>query len=95
MRYVWIDNKPYEWKEILRLRRQQIEAERRAQQPRLFELRDDLRPASQQTGVDAMRSPRCLMWTEMSTPLPRAARGRLTSRRATSGGSFYSPASRI
>jgi hypothetical protein len=49
MRYVWIDNKRYEWKEIMRLRRQQIEAERRAQQLTLFELRDDRRPASQQT----------------------------------------------
>jgi hypothetical protein len=49
MRYFWIDNKRYEWKEILRQRRQQVEAERRAQQPMLFELRDDSRPASQQT----------------------------------------------
>src|ERR1700693_4522653 len=49
MRYVLIDNKRYEWKEILRLRRQQIEAERHAQQPTLFELRDDRRPASQHT----------------------------------------------
>jgi hypothetical protein len=49
MRYVLIDNKRYEWKEILRLRREQSEAERRAQQPTLFELRDDCRPASQQT----------------------------------------------
>jgi hypothetical protein len=44
MRYVLIDNKRYEWKEILRVRREQIEAERRAQQPTLFELRDDRRP---------------------------------------------------
>ena len=49
MRYVLIDNKRYEWKEILRLRREQSDAERRAQQPTLFELRDDSRPASQQT----------------------------------------------
>jgi hypothetical protein len=49
MRYVLIDNKRYEWKEIVRLRRQQLEAELRAQQPTLFALRDDSRPASQQT----------------------------------------------
>ena len=57
MRYVLIDNKRYEWKEILRLRRQQIEAERRAQQPLLFELRDDSRPASQQTARGRYEEP--------------------------------------
>jgi hypothetical protein len=57
MRYVCIDNKRYEWKEILRLRRQQIEAERRAQQPTLFELRDDCRPASQQTARGRYEQP--------------------------------------
>jgi hypothetical protein len=57
MRYLWIDNKRYEWKEILRLRRQQIEAERRAQQPTLFELRDDTRPASQQTARERYEEP--------------------------------------
>ena len=57
MRYVLIDNKRYEWKEILRLRRQQIEAERRAQQPTLFELRDDRRPPSQQTAAGRYEEP--------------------------------------
>ena len=57
MRYVLIDNKRYEWKEILRLRRQQVEAERRAQQPTLFELRDDSRPASQQTPAGRYEQP--------------------------------------
>ncbi len=57
MRYVLIDNKRYEWKEILRLRRKQIEAERRAQQPTLFELRDDCRPASQQTARGRYEQP--------------------------------------
>jgi hypothetical protein len=49
MRYVWIDHKRYEWREILRLRREQLEVERHVQQPTLFQLRDDIRPASQQT----------------------------------------------
>jgi hypothetical protein len=57
MRYVLIDNKPYEWKEILRLRREQLEAERRAQQPTLFELRDDRRPSSQQTAAGRHEEP--------------------------------------
>ena len=49
LKYIEIDGKRYAWKDIVRLRREQIEAERRAQQPTLFELRDDCRPASQQT----------------------------------------------
>jgi hypothetical protein len=57
MRYLWIDNKRYEWKEILRLRRQQIEAERRARQPTLFELHDDRRPSSQQTAAGRYEEP--------------------------------------
>jgi hypothetical protein len=57
MRYVLIDNKRYEWKEILRLRREQIEAERRAQQPTLFKLRDDRRPPSQQTARGRYEQP--------------------------------------
>jgi hypothetical protein len=57
MRYVLIDNKRYEWKEILRLRAEQIEAERRAQQPTLFDLRDDSRPPSQQTARGRYEQP--------------------------------------
>jgi hypothetical protein len=57
MRYVLIDNKRHEWKEIVRLRRQQTEAERRAQQPTLFDLRDDRRPASQQTAAGRYEEP--------------------------------------
>jgi hypothetical protein len=57
MRYIWIDNKRYAWKDIVRLRREQIEAERRAQQPTLFELRDDTRLASQQTAAGRYQEP--------------------------------------
>jgi hypothetical protein len=57
MRYVLIDNKRYEWKEILRLRRQQIEVERRAQQPTLFQLRDDRPAPSQQTAGGRYEEP--------------------------------------
>ncbi len=57
MRYVWIGDKRYEWREILRLRREQLEAERRAQQPTLFQLRNDTRPASQQTARGRYEQP--------------------------------------
>jgi hypothetical protein len=48
-RFIEIDGKRYAWKDIRRLRRQQLEDERRHAQPTLFELHDDCRPASQQT----------------------------------------------
>ena len=57
MRYVCIDNKRYEWKEIVRLRRQQTRDQRHVQQPTLFELRDDSRPASQQTARGRYEQP--------------------------------------
>jgi hypothetical protein len=49
LRFIEIDVKRYAWKDIVRLPREQIGAERRAQQPTLFELRDHCRPASRQT----------------------------------------------
>jgi hypothetical protein len=52
-----IDRKRYAWKEILRLRREQIKAERQLRQPTLFELRDDSRPASQKTARGRYEEP--------------------------------------
>jgi hypothetical protein len=49
LRFIDIDGKRYAWKDIVRLRREQIAAAREKQQPTLFELRGDCRPASQQT----------------------------------------------
>jgi hypothetical protein len=57
LKFIEIDGKRYAWKDIVRLRRQQIETERRAQQPTLFELRDDCRPASQQTARGRYEEP--------------------------------------
>ena len=47
----------YAWKDILRMRRQQCEADRQAKQPTLFELRDNSRPASQQTARGRYEEP--------------------------------------
>jgi hypothetical protein len=46
MNIIVIDGKPYDWKEIRRLRREQIQAARKPQLT-LFELKEDARPASQ------------------------------------------------
>jgi len=51
------DGKRHAWKDILRMRREQAEAARQAQQPTLFELREDRRPASQQTAAGHYEEP--------------------------------------
>jgi hypothetical protein len=48
MRTIVIDGKSYDWKEICRMRREQIEAARMPQMT-LFELKEDTRPASQRS----------------------------------------------
>ncbi|MGO8866406.1 MAG: hypothetical protein ACLQME_07900 [Alphaproteobacteria bacterium] len=47
-RHVVIDGKPYLWRDLLRLRREQRKAARQAQ-PALFELKEDARPPTQTT----------------------------------------------
>ncbi len=48
MRTIVIDGKQYDWKEIRRLRREQIQAARKPLLT-LFELKEDTRPASQRS----------------------------------------------
>ena len=60
MKYIVIDGKRYEWKELRRLRRAQIQAARRTAQPTLFPVREDSRPASQTTANGRFREP--LLW---------------------------------
>jgi hypothetical protein len=49
LRFIDIDGRRYLWRDILQLRREQSKALRQAQQPALFELRDDYRPAAERT----------------------------------------------
>jgi hypothetical protein len=55
--FVEIDGKRYRWRDILEARRAQLAAERRGQQPALFELIDDCRPASQRTATGRYSEP--------------------------------------
>jgi hypothetical protein len=57
LKFIEINGKRHAWKDIVRLRREQIEAERRMQQPTLFEVRNDSRPASQQTARERYAEP--------------------------------------
>ena len=55
--FIDIDGKRYLWRDIVLLRQQQREAARRAEQPPLFELRDDSRPQIERTAAGRYLEP--------------------------------------
>ena len=56
MKYLVLDNKRYLWRDILKLRREQRKAARKALQA-LFELHDAERPKSQSTASSRYEEP--------------------------------------
>lgn len=52
-----IDGKPYRWRDLLRMRREQLEQCRAPDQPSLFALRDDRRPATERTAAGRYAQP--------------------------------------
>jgi hypothetical protein len=56
MRYIVIEGRRWEWKEIRRMRRDQIAAQRKPQLT-LFELKEDRRPESQRSADGRFREP--------------------------------------
>lgn len=56
-KFITIDGKRFLWRDILELRRQQIEASRRVAQPVLFELAEDYRPPSQRRAAGRYAEP--------------------------------------
>lgn len=57
LQFIEIDGKRYLWREVLQLRREQKKAHAQAQQPALFELKDDRRPVADRTASDRYREP--------------------------------------
>ena len=57
LKFIEIDGKRYLWRDVLQMRREQKKAFARAQQPTLFELKDDSRPATQRTAAARYREP--------------------------------------
>ena len=57
-----IDGRTYRWRDIIELRRQQLEAWKaaRPQQPALFALKDDCRPAAERSAAGRYREPSLL-----------------------------------
>lgn len=59
-----VDGHAFSWQRLCELRRQQLEARKAAQpqQPALFELKDDYRPASERTAAGRYQEPTLLRW---------------------------------
>ena len=49
MRYVLLDGKRYLWRDILKIRREQVKQERQTRQPISFVMHNDARPVSQRS----------------------------------------------
>lgn len=58
--FILIDGRRYLWRDILELRRRQLEEAAKVQQMTLFELRDDSRPASERTAAGRYAEPTLL-----------------------------------
>jgi hypothetical protein len=56
MRYVLLDGKRYLWRDILKVRREQVKQERLARQWTLFEMYEDARSVRQRSAATAIRA---------------------------------------
>jgi hypothetical protein len=56
-RFIEIDGKRHLWRDIVKLRQEQRRAHAKAEQPPLFELREDCRPATERTAAGRYREP--------------------------------------
>ena len=63
-RFIEIDGKRYLWRELLRRRQEQRDAARQGEQPALFELREDCRPATERMAAGRYLEPSLFTLTE-------------------------------
>lgn len=61
---IMIDGRAFSWRRLCRLRREQLEAYRKAcpSQPLLFEVKDDARPKPERNAASRYREPSLLVW---------------------------------
>jgi hypothetical protein len=57
LRFIVIGGKRYLWRDVLRLRREQVREHANAKQPVLFELKDDSRPSAERTAAGRYLEP--------------------------------------
>lgn len=56
-RTIVLDGKAYLWRDLIRMRREQLQAIAKARQLTLFELKDDSRPETHRTAARRYREP--------------------------------------
>jgi hypothetical protein len=57
LRFIVIDGKRHLWRDVLRIRREQVRAAANARQPALFELKEDRRPPAERTAAGRYLEP--------------------------------------
>jgi hypothetical protein len=62
--FIDLDGKRYLWRDLVKLRQEQREAARRAEQPPLFELREDCRPPTERTAAGRYQEPSLFAQTQ-------------------------------
>lgn len=50
-RYILLDGKAYVWRDLVKMRREQLQAVTKARQLTLFELKEDVRPEAHRTAA--------------------------------------------
>jgi hypothetical protein len=78
-RFIDIDGKRFLWRDIIKRRQEQREAARRGEQPVLFELHEDCRPATHRTAAGRYLEPSLFTLTDTreftpSNPKPNRSR---------------------
>jgi hypothetical protein len=63
-KFIDIDGKRFLWRELLQRRRAQVAAVARVEQPALFELKEDSRPASERTAAGRYAEPSLFAFIE-------------------------------
>ena len=56
-RHILLDGKPYVWRDLVCMRREQLQAVTKARQLPLFELKEDTRPAAHRTAAGRYLEP--------------------------------------
>jgi hypothetical protein len=65
--FIEIKGRRYLWRDVLAARRAQLATRKKAEQPALFELRDDRRPAAERTAAGRYREPSLFTVAEWPT----------------------------
>ena len=56
-RFIVIDGRAYLWREMVKMRREQLQVQARQKQPALFEMKEDCRPPLQRTAAGRYAQP--------------------------------------